>query len=342
MENPIILFLSLIIGLIFLLGTTYILRKIIWFIRAPFFILNRIQWILYNPLRFVFKDYKSSLGYRVYVFLLFTLVVPVYWIFIHVMLTPLRIVNAVYFNVFLFWSVIMTDSITELFHPMKGSYRYEKKAKYIFHWIYAFPYRLVNVVLKNSLAIVEGLLMTGVDIMWPTLTMYHGTSFKGAATDIAHQGRWYVGQGVYAGLGIYFTLNYDVAKHYADSSDHAVILARVTLTFSRNTATLPKDLRGKVGFIDGEGLSAKLPFPWKSIEHWRTNSYARGYEYCIVQPHKSGQYVKTWRARPIAILKNNSPTRVWGGVSLWTGGASGFSVIVVSWLILLYILQLNS
>jgi hypothetical protein len=337
MESLIILALSLVVFLLVILATTYILKSVVWAIRGPFLFLNWLQWVTYNPLRFIFRDYNSPWGHRVFKFLLFTLISPLYWVVVHIAFTPIRFVNAVYFDLLLFWPIMIGDSVADIIHPKIGRYRFEDGAKYIFHWVYAFPYRLLNATGKTILAIVEGLVMTGMDTVWPTITMYHGTAFKDAAVAIAQKGEWYVGPGDYAGSGIYFGLRYEVAKHYASTQDSAIVLARVTLSFCMNSAILPKHLRGKIGF-DGKGLADGLGFFWKSVEHWRSDR--RWFEYCIIQPGKSGKKVKTWRARPIAILKEGRPQRIWGGLSLWSGGFGGFIVITLTWLFIFLVLQL--
>jgi hypothetical protein len=252
----------------------------------------------------------------------------------HVALTPIRVINALYFNIILFWSIVFCDSIMELIHPRLGVCRRYKGIRYLWHWLLNFPERLFNIFRRNGLALVEGILMTGVDTVFPTYTMYHGTSFKGIGTNIAQAGRWYVGSGDYAGSGIYFGFYRKTAEHYAKGEDHALIVSRVTLFPCRNSATLPYKLRKKIG-SDGTGISSKLPFPWKSIEHWRDHEYAQWFEYCLVQREKAGQYIRTWRARPVCVLKHNFPKRIWGGLSLWTGGADGLKAILFSWSVIL-------
>jgi len=257
----------------------------------------------------------------------------------HIILTPLRFVNAVYFNIMLYWSVIFCDCMMELIHPRLGNYKNKSWTGYLWNWLKYFPKRLFNVFNRNGLALLEGILMTGVDTVFPTYTMYHGTSFKGIATNIAQAGRWYVGSGDYAGCGIYFGFYRKTAEHYAKGDDHALIVARVTIFPCRNSATLPYRLRKKIG-NDGAGISSRLPFPWKSIEHWRDHNYARWFEYCLIQPGKAGQYVRTWRARPVCVLKNLFPKRIWGGLSLWTGSAGGVGAIVFAWSVIVLIIVL--
>lgn len=328
-----------IIGIIVVLIAVYMLRNVIWLIRYPFLLLNWIQWILYNPIRDYWRHPKLGTANLSFNLLFLTLLSPVWWLAMHIILTPVRIVNAIYFNIILYWSVSFCDSIAELLQPKREKYRRLSLNKYWWKWITGFPGRLLNVISRNGLSLLEGILMTGVDTVLPTYTMYHGTSFKGIATNIATYGRWYVGGGDYAGSGIYFGFYKKTAAHYATGDDHAIIVARVTLFPCRNSATLPYHLRKKIG-NDGTGITHGIGFPWKAIEHWRDHSYAQWFEYCLLQPEKAGQYVRTWRARPICVLKKHLPSRIWGGLSLWTSGAGGVGVIVFSWLLIFVVTYL--
>ena len=325
--QAIIWLLWLCVGTISILLLVFVLRNLVWLARYPFLMLNWVQWVLYNPLRDAWIDHLSSKSAWTFTLLCITLVAPLWWLIIHLLLTPLRIITAVYFNIILYWSVVFCDSISELLHPRL---KYGNR-RGIIAWLIYLPQRLYNVFKRNGAAILEGILMTGVDAVIPTYTMYHGTSFQGIATNIAQKGRWYVGNGDYAGCGIYFGIIRKTAEHYAQGDDRALICARVTVFPCRNSATLPRRLRKKIG-SDGTGISKGLPFPYKSIEHWRNHSYAQWFEYCLVQPGLAGKYVRTWRARPICVLRNGLPKRIWGGLSLWTGGAGGFWAIVLSWL----------
>jgi len=321
-------------GITIILIAVYLLRNVIWAIRYPFLILNWIQWVLYNPIRDNWRHPRLGFANLTFNLLMFSGIAPLWWLMMHIALTPIRIINALYFNIILYWSVIFCDSIFELLHPRLNYQRKGKRKGYILNWVIYFPYRLYNVFKRNGLALLEGILMTGVDTVLPTYTMYHGTSFKGIATNIAQAGRWYVGGGDYAGSGIYFGFYRKTAEHYAKGEDHALIVARVTLFPCRNSATLPYRLRRKIG-NDGAGISSGIQFPWKSIEHWRDHDYARWFEYCLIQAEKTGQYVRTWRARPICVIRHYLPKRIWGGLSLWTSGAGGAGVIAFSWMILL-------
>jgi len=321
---------ELVLLLLFLLGVSFVLRGVVWRISPLFFALNWAQWFLYNPLRYLYRNRASHFPRRLHQLLLYSGIGPLYGLTVHLLLTPLRLINAIYFNAVLSWSLILHDGLAEVFHPKLGKYRYLNGWRYRMAWITGFPWRLGVFLARNLVAVVEGFLLTGFDTVWPTLTMYHGTHFEGSATDIAQKGRWLVGPGDYAGSGVYFGLHKRVAEHYAGGHPkeaQAIVLSRVTLTLNRNVATLPPTTRNKVG-RDGQGISGSLRFPCYSTEHWRT--HPGWFEYCLVQPGRAGEYVQTWRARPIAVLKDGVPTRIWGGRSFYPG-LTGVGIIVTTW-----------
>ncbi len=324
-------------GIICLLLLVFVLRDVVWAIRYPFLFLNWLQWVIYNPLRDLWTDPHKGRHSFMFYLLYRSGIAPLWWLTVHLALVPIRLINALYFNIILYWSVVFCDSIWELLHPRLSYGDPPRKSRNILRWCRYFPLRLYKVFHRNGGALLEGILMTGVDIVFPTYTMYHGTSFKGIATNIAQAGRWYVGSGDYAGSGIYFGLYRKTAEHYAKGDDRAIICARVTLFPCRNSATLPSKLRKKIG-SDGTGISNGLPFPYISIEHWRDHSYAKWFEYCLVQQEMEGKYVRTWRARPICVLKRDMPKRIWGGLSLWTGTSDGVWTIFFSWCVILSVL----
>lgn len=338
------MYISIILGIIFLvlsiLFITFLLRRVIWIFRHPFYLLNSVQWFLYNPLRIFLKDTSGSSGKNLFRFLLVTLIVPAYWLIAHILMTPFRLVNALYFDVVLYWSVMLDDGVQEIFHPKLGSYRYESGIRYALHWLIAFPWRLTRFAGKSIFTLLDSFLMLGISIVLPTFTMYHGTHFDSAAVPIAQSGRWLVGSGDYAGSGIYFGMNRRVAEHYAQGgTQQGILIVRVTPTFTRNSATLPDSLRSLIGG-NGQELSRRLPFPWGTIEHWRADS--KWWEYCIVQPNKAGQYVTSWRIRPIAALRSGTPCRIWGGMAHYSHTINGWVAGAGCWVFLFWLLSLSA
>jgi hypothetical protein len=319
-------------GIIVLLITTFTLRKLIWLFRFPFYFLNYLQWFLYNPLRFLLKNPNSELGRRLFIFLNTFFIAPIYWLIIHFFLTPVRVVNSLYFDVLVYWSVMLDDTLREVFMPKLGKYRHERGFKYCVHWLFALPFRLLKFLARSFFTVFDSVLMLGISIVLPTLTMYHGTKFNSALTKIVQDGRWLVGGGDHAGSGIYFAISRQVARHYSPSGeDKGILILRITPTFTRNQVTLKKEFRELVG-TDGRELSQKLSFPFYTIEHWRTDMNG-WWEYCLVQPNKAGQYIKTWRIRPIAVLKDEDHkiTRVWGGMRHYCLSFSNCAVGVICW-----------
>ena len=332
-------FFIIILSISSLLFISYILKEAIYIFNPIFFLLNRIQWILYNPLRIFWKNSNSSFSHKTFNLMFYTGVIPIYWLTIHIISTPLRLINAIYFNVLLSWSINIYDSLAEVMNPKLGQMRNRKGFNYILFWILGFPLRLFDMIIHNILLFLEPIIMTGVDIVFPTYTMYHGTTHGSISADITQKGRWLVGDGNYAGTGIYFGMNQKVAEHYADNSK-TIILVRVTLMFNRNIATTPHTIRSNIGLGDGgDEISRKLPSFWSSIEHWRKDM--GWFEYCIIQPiNKKGLFVKTWRARPIALIQDTKLLRIWGGKSI-TPSFSSISVIIFSWVILFLLFSQN-
>jgi len=331
----IVVFAIFISSIVILLMITYALRKIIWVFNPIFFLLNYIQWFLYNPTRFLFKNPNSEAGKRFYHFITFSLIAPVYWFTIHLLMTPIRVINSLYFDVLLYWSVMLDDTIRELFMPTLGSYRHEEKKKYIAHWVIAFPYRLIIFISRSFFVLADSFLMFGIATVLPTLTMYHGTKFDGNLTNIAQKGKWLVGNGDHAGSGIYFGIKRSVATHYAPSGESkGILIIRITPTFVRNQVTFAKDTRDLIG-RDGKELSRRLKFPYYTIEHWR-DSMGGWWEYCLVQPGKAGQYISTWRIWPVAVLKSEDDkiVRLWGGLSHYSLHFSSWVVGVICWVLI--------
>ncbi len=299
--------------------------KLVWEIRHPFLWTNRLQWLLQDPLRHWQRDPRSEWPRRL--FLILFPVQALYQVVAHVVLSPLRLANALYFDLLLFWSVSLRDNIADLARP---HYR-ETGFQYALRWTLYLPWRLVQFCLRSPGAILQGTAMAGFDLLWPTLTLFHGTGREEART-IARTGEWYAGTGNYVGTGLYFGLRPDIAQHYARMKrDPLVIIARVTLAPCRPVATLPEDLRRQIG-RDGDAISRGLKSPWVSLEHWRTDR--RWYEFCLMQP---SQYdpTKPWRVRPICTVGKTGPERLIGGPARWPHSGRGWGLLVGSLLVLL-------
>ena len=329
-----------VVGFFALLFASFILRHIIWALSDFFYVINWILWIAYNPVRWMWKNKNSNFPHKSFIFLQITLIAPLYWVLIHILTTPLRIINALYFDVLLYWSVMFDDSVQDLFIPKRGSYRHQTGAKYFLHWILALPYRLLKFIGGSVITIVDSLFMFAISVVFATFSMFHGTKFEGVATDITQKGKWKVGAGNYAGSGIYFGMRKNVAEHYARSSsggyEEGIIVVRFTPTLTRNASTLPVKLRQHIG-NNGMALAQNIRFPWRTIEHWRDDTEG-WWEYCLLQNKPTNTMIKSWRIRPVILLKENKPQRLWGGMYHYSLNPFSFVTGIFSWGVILVIL----
>ena len=296
----------------------FIVRRLVWKFALLFFIIDEFMWFLYNPLRSFMKSHKKKSTRFFWVLFTYLLIKPVWQISIFILTFPLRAITGLYADVLVYLSVMVSDTIEELFNPKLGSIRKTKGLKYLFLYIVLFPYRLIWFVVKNFLALIDSLLMFVVTLGFPTFTMYHGTKAE-HSQDITQKGRWLVGTGNYAGSGIYFGRTIKTAKHYGSSN---FIVSRVTFSLVRNCGTLPEDSRLNIGNMGkgGNKLAKQIKFPYVATELWRSGT--DWWEYCLLQPGKEGKYISSWRIRPIGTVEVKGDeefggrlTRLWGGKS---------------------------
>ena len=329
---------------------TSLFRRALWFLHPLFFLIDELMWFLYNPLRGFMKN-REARSNRFF-FYLFTmlLVKPLWQVSIWVLTTPLRIVTALYFDVLVYLFVMLSDTTSELFNPKYGSMRFRKGFAYLWRWVVFFPLRLGWLLVKNILALIDSAMMFTLSVIWPTFTMYHGTS-KNNVVNISREGHWLVGTGNFAGSGIYFGRSPRVAISYANGGRHGgegrVIIARVTLTMLRNCGTLREKDRINVarGGDGGAALARAIKFPYFATEFWRSDY--KWWEYCLLQGGKDGQFVKSWRIRPIGYVHikgestlSGSLERLWGGKSHYCTNPMNILMTVLSLVFVLLLIGL--
>lgn len=311
--------------LVYIIAVTMLFPSIAWAVRHPFLYTNKLQWLVMHPFRRAMRDPESKSSRRW--FLLLMPLILLYRLLIHILLLPVRLLNAIYFNIILFLSVTIRNCLMDLFFP---KYSRRSKWRYVYWWIDLFSWRLIRSAWKLAISVIQSVTMTIFDLIWNTLTLFHGTTSQ-VARKIAHTGVWSAGSGDHFGTGIYFGIEERVARHYSNSSarsrggDPGVIMARVTLTPCRPAATLPKKLRQAIG-SDGDFISNNVNFLWTSLEHWRRDM--NWYEFCLTQSGKH-EYTRIWRVRPICILnKNNRPERVTWGLVFWPRGFAAWAMLL--------------
>jgi hypothetical protein len=324
-------------GYFALLLLTSIIRPLVFSVERVFRLLNWVQWIIRNPLRFFWKNKHNGKSHGFFIAITYTGISIAWWIISYLITLPFRFFTAVYYDVILFSAISLADNMDEFLKPKRGHIRELQGTKYVLYYILTFPYRFIKMIIKSGLYVSDSILMFGVSLVFPTLTMFHGTQFNKAGTRIAQSNNWKVGNGNYAGTGIYFGLNNRTAKHYApDSSDNSMILARVTLTFCKTIATLNKDERDLVSLgSGGEQLARKIKGFYASTEHWRED--LEWWEYCLLYPKKMDSKISTWRIRPVAIVHNGSIVRTWGGFAHYTL-STGLIAGAIAWGVIFFVL----
>lgn len=274
-----------------------------------FYWLNQLQFYLQKPWRFLLHDPGDTLiwMHKHYFWVLPTVA-------LYVISTPLRYINALYFNLVDRTVHALFDSLGELFHPTDHDMDITYGWDYCWRWIVAFPIRLVYYAGRLMLAVAEGIACTLFDTFVPTLTLYHGTT-PGAAQCITEANDWQVGSGAYAGYGIYFGAQMRTARNYARG---VIVVSRVTIGWVENLnlhyymRTLPNTCGGKGHAITQWAQDNHFT----TIEWWREDR--QWWEYCMVD-HSHG-YDNPWRIRPMYVITddyNSSHYRIDGCVRLW-------------------------
>jgi hypothetical protein len=135
----------------------------------PFFFLNALQRYLAKPWFIFFKKNRFSNATNENLrFIFYFLQFPFY-----VLLFPLRIVNAVFFNLLVHCSFEMFNYVMEVILPSEDKEGHDD----FIRWILFLPYRIIKyVVWHGSLTIIESAIWTVIEVFLPTLTLFHGTS----------------------------------------------------------------------------------------------------------------------------------------------------------------------
>lgn len=290
-----------------------VLSKVISF---PFFLLNALQRYLAKPWFVFFKDHHFDSKTNQILRIAFSVLkVPFY-----IVLTPVRLVNAVYFNLVMHCLFEMFNYIMEVVSPSD----YREGDDSWGRWILFLPWRILKyVVWHGTLTVVESLIWTVVDVFLPALTLYHGTSPSAANSIVSSPERagymgydvgiWRVGGGNYAGNGIYFAPVRSTAKHYSSGS---LIICRVTLGPTLDLGLAPYHVFSACGHPDAtEATSWGLENGYVTGEWWRPDE--RWWEYCMYD--WQNRYNYSWRIRPLYVLDLNSGNiqRIPGGMCHW-------------------------
>lgn len=314
----------------------YILSSFIW-------IPNRLQHILSEPWRYIFKtNWMSDSTKELARPLLYSIQV-----FLYIAITPLRFFNAIAYNMVVYTITELYDLFIEVLQPCD----HKEGADNIWIWLIMFPYRFVKYpVVHGFLVFVEGLIWTIADIFIPTITMYHGTDLTAAQAITGSSKRnaylesnssWTTGTfcsstNGWGGRGVYFGSSRRTAYGYAfDSyrlSDNVpvMIVCRVSLGKVLNYALSPDHIFNNTGEYGNHGIPNGYAKEkgYKTGEWW--NAKHNYWEFCMFD--WQNLYNHPWRIRPVYIFNfsNGRAQHIRGGLRHWLFDKKVFQDIVKS------------
>lgn len=286
------------------------------FISFPFYVLNMLQRHLARPWIIFFKknrgtESENKKKRRLYE----RLTIPLY-----ILLTPLRFINAVYYNLFVHCLFELFNYLIEILVP---SNEFEGGSSFIVS-VLMLPWRIAKYLLwHGSLTLAESLIWTVVDTFVPALTLYHGTSCSAAESITQGPGRvcagnkfsgvWRVGSGNFAGNGIYFAPARSTAIHYSSGS---LIVCRVSLGRTLELGMAPRHVYEQCGHANALGATEwGLENGYVTGEWWRADCH--WWEYCMYD--WKNRYNHSWRIRPLYVidLDDDCIQRIPGGMVHW-------------------------
>lgn len=285
-------------------------------VSLPFFLANALQRYLAKPWILFFKQNRFSNHTNEVLRIIFSIIkIPLY-----IALTPLRLANALFFNIAVHCTFEMFNYIMEVIYPSSwkeggGSY---------FRWPLMLPWRILKYPLwHGSLTIIESTIWTAIDIFLPALTLFHGTATEAADCIVASPGRgkwrpgdvgiWRVGSGNYAGNGIYFAPARSTAEHYSSGS---LIICRVTLGSTIDLGLAPYHVYRECGHPNAYAATRwGLENGFATGEWWRPDE--GWWEYCMYD--WQNRYNFSWRIRPLYVinLDDRNIQRIHGGMCHW-------------------------
>lgn len=302
------------------------------FISLPIYGLNRLEHFLIAPWRYFFKsNWVSDSSKPTLRVILETITIIMY-----IVTTPLRLANAIIYNIIIHCVTGIYDLLFEVLVPSDA----KEGSDDVWRWIYMLPYRVIYYVIwHGSLLLVESAIWTVVDIFIPALTFYHGTTLYAGNSIICDPQRnqylqntsnWLSGNFMasstpnrtWAGRGIYFAIQRSLAMGY--SSDNrsglggsaVMIVCRVSIGRVISYALMPTRVYNQTGdggwhdeinkFADANGYTTG--------EWWNTRGV---WEYCLFDWQNG--YNNPWRIRPVYMfnLEKGIAQHIPGGMQHW-------------------------
>lgn len=271
----------------------------------PLWALNRLQHILTEPWRYMFKTSWPSDSSKEFLR-------PVLYgaqIVLYVVTTPLRLFNAFAYNIVVYGMTELYDLFFEVLEPSQWK---EGKGNR-WRWLYMLPVRMVKYPLYHgALVLMEGAVWTVIDVFIPAITLYHGTDLiAGKCITRKYGYNWTDGtftasENGWGGLGVYFASRRNVARRYAedpyrlDGCNPVMIVCRVSLGKIINYSLAPRLVYNNTGPNGRHGILNQYGEEngYVTGEWW--NERGGYWEYCMFD--WKNRYNHPWRIRPIFVF----------------------------------------
>ena len=289
------------------LGAEYatIFEYAYYLLSIPFWFLNRMQHVLTEPWRYIFKSSWPSDGTKDFLRpFLFCLQLLLY-----VVTTPLRILNAILYNILIYGVTELYDLMIEVIQPSKWREGYGNW----WRWTYMLPLRIIKYpVYHGCLVLIEGAVWTVIDTFIPAITMYHGTDLTAGQAITGKSGyRWTDGtfaasQSSWGGIGVYFASRRIVARRYAEDpyrlndTNPVMIVCRVSLGKIINYSLAPYSVYSNAGATGNPAVLNRYAekHGYTTGEWW--NQRGGYWEFCMFD--WQNRYNHPWRIRPIYVF----------------------------------------
>jgi len=309
------------------LGTEYdtTFKYAYYLISLPFWLLNRIQLILTGPWRYLFKYISIGEESR-------NILRPVFYviqILLYIATTPLRLLNAILYNLFIYGITELYDLFYEVLVPSNIDEGYGQG---VLEWLYMLPWRILKYPLfHGSLVIIESFIWTIIDIFIPTITMYHGTNLNAAISIVGSSKRnislwnnWLAGTfkasdsaNGWGGLGVYFSPSRRIVTMYSARAGGEPVFIACRVSFGKilNYSLAPRYIESNTG---GSGrhsvLNSYADKNGYTTAEWWNGSY---WEYCMFD--WQNRYNHPWRIRPIYVfnIRTGRAQHIDGGMRHW-------------------------
>lgn len=300
-----------------------------FFFSSPVIFLNKLQHLLCEPWRYVIKSnwIPESIRTGVRIFL------NILQVLLYIATTPLRLLNAIIYNIFIRCITEQFDLVVEVLIPSSEA----EGSNSFWRWLLMLPWRMVYYpIYHGAVSLLEGIIWTIIDIFIPAITLYHGTDLTAAQSIVCSPKRnsyrkknsmWTDGTFLssssgWGGSGVFFGSRRSTAKGYAydewrlGDSNPVMIVCRVSLGPVINYCLAPDN----VYYAAGRNGNPRLLSSYGKKHGYTTGEWwnDRGYwEFCLFD--YQNRYNHPWRIRPIYVFnfRTGLAQPIKGGTQHW-------------------------